>query len=239
MKASWRIAGIAALLAAAPAVASSAGAAQPGAGTVLAARCEAQLGKSVTVTSSNQHGYRIDHTRSFHDLTRLKGSVRRGAWVLGLTHTDGQVRVNVGGSRLRDEHSGYECIAPRIEARLTYLPVVVYVSREFPVGSCAYREVLAHEMRHLEIYQHFLPKAEQRVREALEQRFDGRPLYAPIGKAQALLNDEVQRKWLPLMKREMGRVEQLQAAIDTPEEYARLSKVCEGEVQSLLQPRTR
>lgn len=203
--------------------------------TAFQARCEDGLGEAVTVIASAQHGFRIDHTRSFHDLTRLKGQVRPGSWVLGLTHTDARVLVKVGGRRLRDVASGNECIAPRIEASLTYLPIVLYVSREFPRDSCAYREVLAHEMRHLRTYEDYLPKAEARVRAALEQRFNGKPLYARIDQAQALLEREIQHTWIPMMKREMGQVEQLQAGIDSPSEYARLGTVCEGEVQFLLQ----
>jgi hypothetical protein len=44
---------------------------------------------------------------------------------------------------------------------------------------------------------------------------------------------------MPFIKREMAKVEQLQAAIDTPQEYARLGKVCAGEVQSLIRPAKR
>jgi hypothetical protein len=41
---------------------------------------------------------------------------------------------------------------------------------------------------------------------------------------------------MPFIKNEMVKVERLQAAIDTPQEYARLGKVCAGEVQSLIRP---
>lgn len=205
--------------------------------TPLQARCEDTLGETISVLSSQQHGYRVDTTRSYHDLTRLKGRVRPGAWVLGLTHTDARIDIRAGGRLLQDRASGYECIAPRIEVSLTYLPIVVYVSREFPVGTCSYREVMAHEMRHLKTYQDFLPQAETRVRAALARRFAGKPLYARIGQAQAALQREIDRSWMPFIKREMARVEVLQAAIDTPQEYARLGKVCAGEVESLLKQR--
>jgi len=166
----------------------------------------------------------------------MKGRARAGQYVLGLTRTESRVSINVGGRLLSDPASGYECIAPHIEVRLTYPPIVVYVSREFRPGSCAYEEVLAHEMRHLNTYLDYLPKVEARVRAALAQRFEGKPLYARIGQAQALLQREVDRGWMPYIKNEMAKVEALQAAIDSPQEYARLGKVCGGEVQLLLRP---
>lgn len=202
--------------------------------TPFQAQCEDTIGESISVLSSSQEGYRIDNSRSYHDLTRMKGSVRRGSWVLGLTHTEARVSIKVGGRMLQDAASGYECVAPRIDVNLYYAPIVIYVSREFPPGSCSYQEVLAHEMRHLQTYQEFLPRAEALVRARLAARFGGKPLYAPVGQARSLLQREVDRSWMPYIKREMEKVELLQAAIDTPQEYARLGKVCAGEVQYLL-----
>jgi len=202
--------------------------------TPFQAKCEDTIGETISVLSSRGDGYRIDNTRSYFDLTRLKGSVRRGSWVLGLTHTEARVSIKVGGRMLIDQASRHECVAPRIDVNLYYAPIVIYVSREFPPGSCSYQEVLAHEMRHLKTYQDFLPRAEAIVRARLAARFAGKPLYAPIGQARNLLQREVDRSWMPYIQREMAKVEVLQAAIDTPHEYARLGKVCAGEVQSLL-----
>lgn len=215
-----------------------------GAGTArtdFQARCEDSIGDTVSVLTGTQNGYRIDNTVGFRALTAMKGvgSTQRpnpNQAVLGLTRTESHVGINVGGRLLVDPASGYECIAPQIEVTLYYPPIVVYISREFRPGSCAYQEVLAHEMRHLKAYRDYLPKAEARVRLALARRFENKPLYARIGHAQNLLQREIDRGWMPYIKSEMTKVEALQAAIDSPQEYARLGKVCGAEVQSLLRP---
>ncbi len=200
------------------------------------ARCEDSIGETLSVLTGVQNGFRIDNSVGYRSLTVMKGRGRPGQYVLGLTRTESRVSINVGGRLLSDPASGYECIAPHIDVKLTYPPIVVYVSREFPPGSCAYEEVLAHEMRHLNTYLDYLPKVEARVRAALVQRFESKPLYARAGQAQALLQREVDRGWMPYIKTEMAKVEALQAAIDSPQEYARLGKVCGGEVQLLLRP---
>lgn len=200
------------------------------------ARCEDSIGETLSVLTGVQNGFRIDNSVGYRSLTVMKGRARPGQYVLGLTRTESRVSINVGGRLLSDPASGYECIAPHIEVRLTYPPIVVYVSREFRPGSCAYEEVLAHEMRHLNTYLDYLPKVEAKVRVALAQRFEGKPLYASTGQAQALLQHEVDRGWMPYIKNEMAKVEALQAAIDSPQEYTRLGKVCGGEVQLLLRP---
>jgi hypothetical protein len=202
--------------------------------TPFQAQCEDTIGQTVSVLSARENGYRVDNTRSYRTLTVMKGATPRGSYVLGLTRAESRVQVGVGGPILTDPASGYECVAPRIEVSLYYVPIVIYVSREFPPGSCAYQEVLAHEMRHLKAYLDFLPKVETTVRAALARRFEAKPLYARSGRARDLLQQEIDSGWMPYIKSEMANVELLQAAIDSPQEYARLGKVCQGEVQSLI-----
>jgi len=204
--------------------------------TPFQARCEDTIGQSVSVMSAQGNGYRVDNSYSFHGLSAMKGERAPGSYVLGLTRTESRVAIGVQGRMLLDPASGYECVAPRLEIKLYYLPIVVYVGREFAPGTCSYREILAHEMRHLDTYLKFMPQAEKIVREALARRFQGKPLYAPAGQARSLLQRELDTGWMPFIKNEMVKVERLQAAIDTPQEYARLGKVCAGEVQSLIRP---
>ena len=201
--------------------------------TPFQVRCEDTISKTVSVLSSQQNGYRIDTTRSYRTLSQMKAGAR-GSVVLGLTRTESRVSIGVGGPMLLDKVSGYECVAPRIDVDVHYLPIVIYIGSEIPVDSCTYREVLAHELRHLKAYQDHLPKVEVKVRAALAARFGNKPLYAPAGQARRLLQREIDTQWMPYIKAEMAQVEAVQARIDSPQEYARLGKVCRGEVQSLI-----
>lgn len=207
--------------------------------TAFQARCEDTIGKSVSVITSRQDGYRIDNQYSFHGLSAMKGDRTPGSYVLGLTRTEASVAIGIQGRMLFDPASGYECVAPRLEVKLHYLPIVLYIGREFSPGTCSYRAILAHELRHRDIYLDFLPGAEKVVSTALARRFEGKPLYAPRGQARDLLQREINNSWMPFIKRELAKVEALQAAIDTPQEYARLGKICAGEVQSLIRPAKR
>jgi hypothetical protein len=204
--------------------------------TPFQARCEDTLAHTVTMMAIKQSGYTINNTVSFKDLTEMQ-PVRVNSYVLGLTRTESMASVNVDGKMLQDTATNYECISPQISVTLYYLPMVVHVGREFRPGTCSYTEILAHEMRHINVYLDHLQKVEGRVRNALAKRFEARPLYAPMGQAKALLEHEIDSQWLPYIKAEMAKVEPLHEAIDSPAEYARLSKVCKGEVQSLIGPR--
>jgi hypothetical protein len=202
--------------------------------TAFESRCMDAAQDAVTTFATRTSGWRVDNTLSYRDLTRMKRPGVRNGFVLGLTRTESRVAIQADGTLLQSPDGTMECVLPRIAVTLYYQPIVVYVSREFKPGSCAYDEILAHEMRHLNSYLDYLPKVEERVRARLGGRFAGRPLYARAGESRVLLQRDIDRNWMPYIRSEMGRVELMQAAIDSPREYARLSKVCQGEVQSLI-----
>ena len=202
--------------------------------TAFEAGCEDAARDAFATFATRESGWRVDNTLSYRDLTRMKRPGVRNGYVLGLTRTESRVAIQVDGTLLTTPDGTAECVMPRIAVTLYYQPIVVYVSREFEPDSCTYDEILAHEMRHLKSYLDYLPKVEERVRARLGGRFAGKPLYARAGESRSLLQREIDRNWMPYIKAEMGRVERFQAAIDSPTEYARLSKVCQGEVQSLI-----
>lgn len=202
--------------------------------TPFEASCEDAARDAGATFSTRESGWRVDNTLSYRDLTRMKRPGVRNGYVLGLTRTESRVAIQVDGTLLTSPDGAMECVMPRIAVTLYYQPIVVYVSREFEPDSCTYDEILAHEMRHLKSYLDYLPKVEARVRARLGGRFAGKPLYARAGESRGLLQREIDRNWMPYIKAEMGRVERSQVAIDSPAEYARLSKVCQGEVQSLI-----
>ena len=105
---------------------------------------------------------------------------------------------------------------------------------EFAPGTCGYNAILAHEKRHMAAYLAHLDAVEQKLRAEFAARLGDKPVYAARGEAFAALGRELDATWLPHIKAELAKAEQAQAGIDTAEEYARLSKVCEGEVQSIL-----
>jgi hypothetical protein len=154
--------------------------------------------------------------------------------MMGLTASRTRADVYVGGSSLTDAASGRECIAPRIDVELSYHPLDVYVAREFHPSSCSYRTVYAHEMQHVKIYAENLPLIEQRVREELQQRYHGRPLFAARDQGITLLHEQIDNWLRPLIKDELAKVEIQQRNLDTRDETERLSHACQGEITHLM-----
>jgi hypothetical protein len=180
--------------------------------------------------------FTVDNSRSLAALATMMGGVPKNAYILGVTHAEPELSIVVNGKIFIDNNTRMECMVPQFDVNLWFASMVVYVGSEFVPGTCAYDEVLAHEMRHVNTYLAFLPKVETVVRDTLRKRFDGKPLYARSGQARSLMQRDIDINLKPWIKRELGKVEIQQRAIDTAHEYARLSKVCEGEVQSLIGP---
>lgn len=117
---------------------------------------------------------------------------------------------------------------------LSYQPLDVYVAREFNPYSCPFRVVIAHELRHVQIYREQLPRLEATVRSELARRYANRPLYAAIGEGLNTLQDDIDAWLRPLIKSELAAVEVIQRQLDSPEEERRLSQACQGEVASMM-----
>jgi hypothetical protein len=200
-------------------------------------RCEDSISKTVSVLSSQQNGFTINNQLPYRALTVKAGSMDNRMETLGLTVTKGLYKVKLGGPVLQDAASGYECIAPKVDVSLNYSPVLIYVGNEFAPGSCAYKEILEHEQRHLRAYMDNLVRVEKVVTDALNKRFAGQPMYAPSGTAMSALEHEINGTWFPFIQNEFDKGKAEQAKIDTPEEYARLGKACNGEIADIISRR--
>ena len=171
-------------------------------------------------------------------LTRLAVEIARPRQqVLGLTRGQAVVRYKLEIQRQLDPSGQWECASPKIALTYGFDPITVFVAREFPPGSCAYQEIHAHELRHLETYKAQVDKVEAEITQALQRRFAGpTPWRGPAGQAQERLQQELGERWIPYVKLLLERGEADQARIDTPEEYARVAASCNGEIGQRLKP---
>ncbi len=208
-------------------------AAAPAAAQTFEQRCESEM-RPVIEVQTRQVGVVVNNGVSSRVLNTRSTYARSGNALLGMTASRTRADTFVGGPALVDRANGRECVAPRIMVELSYQPMDVFIAREFHPASCSYREVFAHEMLHVALYAETLPRIEQRVREELQRRYGGRPLYAPLDTGVATLHEQI-GSWLPaLLRAELATVEQQQRALDSPDENERLSHLCQGEITYLM-----
>ena len=170
---------------------------------------------------------------SYKELTHLGSAVARpGNQVLGLTSGKAVVQFLSKTPSYVDKTGQWECASPQLALTIGFSPMTVYVAREFPEGSCAYKEIYAHELRHVKTYQTHLASIEKDVTETLNRRFaTGTPWRGPVGQTRVRLQQELDERWLSYIQREIRHADEAQQLIDTPEEYARVSNACNGDVK--------
>jgi hypothetical protein len=199
----------------------------------FAQRCEREM-KPVIDVRARAAPITVHRTVSGKVLSTRSAYANASQQMLGMTSGKTRTEILFDGPGLLDPAGERECVAPRILVDLSYHPLDVYVAREFNQYSCPYREIYAHEMRHVALYRESLPLLERKLGQVLAERYGDRPLYARPGQGLARLEHDVDYWLRPLIKEELARLEQLQRNLDTPEETFRLSYACSGEVASIM-----
>lgn len=153
---------------------------------------------------------------------------------LGLTTS----RVTWGSeidARWREMPGGGICARPvGIALRLTQAEHRIAIAREIPLGGCLWRAVEAHERRHVAVNEATLRRAAAAMREAVEAwavraSGTGADAEAAVARLQAGLREAIE----PALETMRRARDAAHAAIDSPEEYARLSRICPADQQTL------
>ena len=159
---------------------------------------------------------------------------------LGLTISRVEWRSEItvrsrGGQR--DGQREPVCAVPtELRIRLLHATHGIRLAREVPPGGCLAAEVLAHERRHAEVNRRTLREAATELR-ALARAWAARAeARAPDVNAAAIaLQEELGQVLEPALARLRAAREAGHDAIDTTEEYQRLSRICPEDQRRLRQ----
>lgn len=195
--------------------------------TVTIKRLEAPVTTNLEYSYKTLRGMSADYTR-------------RDREVLGLTKSQAVVNFSTQSAILPDPTGQWECATHQITIEYGFKPITVYVGREFPEGTCAFKEIVEHEQKHVRAYQEHAKAIEAELTQAFKQRFASTtPIRGPAGEAQQRLQRELNDNWMPFVKRMMDQVEHTQKLIDSPEEYQRVAASCDGSITRQLIPTPR
>ncbi len=205
------------------------------AGPLRADECEQLPPPSVEIKRIEE-GVILNQRYSYRTLTNLGATLTHSSrQILGLTRGNAIVRFSFHAQSLVDRSGRWECFSPQLTLTYGFSPMTVFVASEFPEGSCAYKEIYAHELRHVKVYQAHLQDIEKSLLETLNRRFaTGGPWRGPVGRKEAELQQELDGRWVPYVEREIARADAAQALIDTPQEYERVANACNGDIKRRL-----
>jgi hypothetical protein len=166
----------------------------------------------------------IDHTKSVKEITAAQ---TKGGFKASLG-------VGLFQNRLKMELAFDEVSLPGrrvfLSTRITTAPVI-YIARELPKDSCAYRLVLGHEMLHQDYDLEVLRTMPDEIRRMTRNLVSIDELERSSGLNQARLKAQFFQQFNHAYQA-LG--ERWHPMIDSPESYRRLGEMCNGEVGQLL-----
>lgn len=118
----------------------------------------------------------------------------------------------------------------RVEVKLRYQSLDLYVAKEYAPTGCAYRAILAHEQQHAEIARTYVNRYAPRIRMALTSllipKAEKPVLAATPEDAEARVNALLRRLVAPVVAELEREMEKAQAEIDTPRSYQAVQRQC-------------
>ncbi len=182
----------------------------------------------------------LDQKKSSQDLARMQAHSTSPIYgtefpiIGGLTASEFQISYGMQFANISYPSLGQVCIHPKtIEVTLTYTPVI-YVASDYPPGSCQYGLTEEHETRHVSVdvitATGFLPQIKQAASFAVSQWRGTGPVHE--SQMEAVQNGLLKQLSAP-MKKQLDQFQQTrrlrQQAVDSREEYRRLSEACPHE----------
>jgi hypothetical protein len=192
----------------------------------MPAICEFELRPTQVRVSTTPVNYTTDYTVSSSELT-VMASQTSGRTVHGLTRTNMRSLVTVGSNGVTNPITGSHCLRPIVDVRLAFEPMTVFIASDQREGSCAFDVTMRHELQHVSVYRDFLDSVAVDVERHLKNHFGNRIYYFKSpDEAQQKMGEETTQTIGPFVEGTMNRVRELQAPLDTPEEYQRLERAC-------------
>jgi len=170
------------------------------------------------------------------ELTRLKAS-SMGAQALGADMVTGGLRedepkigVNVSWKVQEYTHKDAACIwYDKIHVTIDLAPKI-YIAKDFNYSPCR-KEIIEHEKDHVRVDRKIFNKYSQKMARSVENAVRKMNVNGPYRKDQIPMVQEKMAKYIQnsVMAQVDGinkDMKVLQAKIDSPQEYARITKIC-------------
>lgn len=169
-----------------------------------------------------------DYSKSMAQLTAMHPS----PGTMGLTSGTRHLQVKQSGP-MWGSATGLACTRPVIEMTVT-LSLTVYVAKEFPRGTCTFREIKEHEQRHVRAHQEYAALTARDIEAQMRKAFGNDIYYGPAKELSSSLRRAVEDGWFRHFETAMNGVAAWNAKIDSRAEYERPYIACSGEPDRLI-----
>lgn len=190
------------------------------------ARCLALPPAGVDVVRA-PNAVAVDDSRSGRDLEHMTDAGSGRHRTAGVTLANFGYRSTIDLEGLENARGERACARPRVHVEVALSSLTVYLAREYRGDPCREPLILAHEQRHVEVFERYADEAARTLARELKERVGNGVRYGPTMLA---LQDAVKAdlaQWLEsFMTRARAELAARNAAIDTSLEYEKLAQVC-------------
>jgi hypothetical protein len=200
----------------------------------LVAECEKSLPPTEIVVAAQPAPVTEVNNEDIRTLTATQQSFSKGHFTMGLTTEAYSLSVETKLNTLTMSKGKEACLRPSLHVTLSEPYHKVSIAREFAPGTCIFNEIRTHEYRHVAVHQNSLEWARGVIEQEMKSQFGNRIYYGDPQQYKQQIEDAVNTYWLPRAQQLHAEVEKQQLEIDTPQEYDRLSQVCDGAAAQII-----
>jgi hypothetical protein len=169
----------------------------------------------------------LDRTRSQRELTAWYEQATARHVTMGLTQARFGHRAAIAMDGVQESGGGRVCLRTTVRIELVLDPLTMFIARELDADPCRAAAVREHELRHVAVYEAALAAAPATLGATLEATFGGRTFGgASVAAIQTEAEAAIARHLDAYLETTGAALRSRQAAVDTPEEYARVSASC-------------
>jgi hypothetical protein len=170
-----------------------------------------------------------DYTVPVSQLARMSAPTSTHHRTIGLTRAKFGYRSTLELEGLEDAKGARACARPQVKIDIEVTGTTVYVAREFHGDACREPLILAHERLHVAVFDRYADEATASLAREIEARLGKRVRYgASMVAVQDALKRELAGHLEGFMDRARDELDRRHAAIDTPDEYDRMTRTCGG-----------
>lgn len=196
--------------------------------------CESYPNVPVTVTPVFDVP-RHDYSQNIPAIQNMAKDLHRSiheSLTLGLTRYDPMLEFKLPMKGVRFAN-GLACArVESAEVLIGYRNVTVYIAREIPPGTCGFKEIMAHEQKHIDVnkqlLQDYAPIIQEKLRAYLKLNGVFREQNSDY--AVKLLKEKLQAIVDELGGEMMADNRRRQQQVDSAQEYQRITLSCNGEI---------
>lgn len=180
-----------------------------------------------------------DYTASIADITRMAADTHHSiheALTLGLTRYEPILGISAPLVSMQLPDGTTCAYVDHVDVTVGYQNVIVYVASEIPQDSCGFGEVMGHEQKHINVNQQILQEYAPRISDGLGVYLQTNAVFIEQDPQDALnlLREKMQETLKTIMDEMSADNVARQAAVDSVEEYQRVSNSCGGQLRGIV-----